>query len=158
MTIPPTPVDPDRVGSVAQIIVASLMMGVILFAAVVLITPPQPAGDMAVLEYAALGAAGLLLAARAVVPGLLASAQVRQVMPTNPADLRQPLAGVYMSRTIIGGALLEGAAFINLVAYMINRHWSNIGMAGFLVIVMAVTFPSQSQFETWVDQVRRDHV
>lgn len=79
-------------------------------------------------------------------------------MPTNPADLRQPLAGVYMSRTIIGGALLEGAAFINLVAYMINRHWSNIGMAGFLVIVMAVTFPSQSHFETWVDQVRRDHV
>lgn len=154
-------VGPDQVGRLSQIIAGALMMGVVMFAVIVLVVinpgPAQPVDNpgQPILTWMAAGMAAVMLGMRAIVPALVASAGTRQAL-ANGGDLREALAPVYQTRTIIGNAMLEGAAFFGLVSYLIERNWLSLCSAGTMLVVMAATFPSQSQFESWVEQTRRN--
>lgn len=155
------PVGPDQVGRISQIIAGALMAGVVLFGVIVLVVihpgRQQPFHDAGqpILTWMASGMAVVMLGMRAIVPALVASAGTRQALASG-GDLREALAPVYQTKTIIGNAMLEGAAFFGLVSYLIERNWISLCSAGAMLVVMAATFPSQSQFEGWVEQTRRN--
>jgi hypothetical protein len=67
------------------------------------------------------------------------------------------LAPVYVSKTLLSDTPLEGAAFFNGIAYIIDGHWMTLAVVFAILAMMAITFPSQSQFESWAEQVQRDH-
>lgn len=150
----------DQVGRMSQIIVGALMMGVVMFGVVVLVVVnPGAAGgakppQQPILTWMAAGMAAVMLGTRAVVPGVIASVATKQALASG-GDLRESLAPVYQTKTIIGNAMLEGAAFFGLVSYLIEHNWISLCAAGAMLVVMAATFPSQGQFEQWVDQTRR---
>ena len=67
------------------------------------------------------------------------------------------LAGVFQVRTIISVAILEGAAFANLMFYMVLEHspWS-LAMAGLLVAAIATKFPTAGGIADWCTRRARD--
>jgi hypothetical protein len=62
------------------------------------------------------------------------------------------LAG-YQTRLIQSLAMLEGVAFYALVDFMIEDRWEAFGIAMFLLLMMAVNFPTENKFKNWVRKV-----
>jgi hypothetical protein len=56
---------------------------------------------------------------------------------------------------ILRGALLEGAALFGVVVYFLNGSPIALGVAGANLVLMAMGFPSQSGFESFLERVRR---
>lgn len=149
-------VPPESAGRVAQLITAALIMGVVMFAGVaVTVQGGQPARP-GPLDAIAMGISGLLLPLSWVVPGLLRKSATSRLTVEEFEDLPGTLAPIYVQTSIVRNALLEGGAFLNLIAYLIGGNMLNLGVAGAMALSMAAMFPSQMAFESWVEQVRRE--
>lgn len=122
-----------------QIIVGAMAMGCVMFAIVVLtILQPQPVNGQPMIAYiaAAFGLAGLV--AGTVVPRVMAGSQ--------PAT-----AGGYQTSLIIGLALYEGAAFFNLVAYMLEGQMYSLAVAVVLIAAIVMSLPTVGGVQDWID-------
>jgi hypothetical protein len=143
-----------------MILVGALMLGLISFASIAIFvvqSTDQPVRPEAkILSFIGLGGAAVMSVLRFVVPGMISAAGTRRKPEQSPQDHRSQLAVVYAQKTLIGGALLEGAGFLNCVAYITSQSLLNLGAVALLLTIMAVTFPSQTQFENWADQIQRD--
>ena len=131
---------------VMQIIVLALAMGVATFAVVVLLViRPEPTEDDVLLGYIAVAAALLAVPIGLVVPRMIASRQSASL-------------ATYQTKLIVGAAIFEGAAFFNLVAYMIEGQTFNLATAAVLVVFILLQFPSVGGVQDWLDQRdRRRH-
>lgn len=63
-----------------------------------------------------------------------------------PDDTLQTKLSKYQTTSIIGGALLEGPAFIGVVATFISGNYFFLLFSVILVIVMYFYFPSKQKF------------
>jgi len=132
-----------------QIIAAALPLGVIVFALVAVVgigaLAQPPSGNIVSLVGVTFAAGAFV--AHLVLPNLIAprAATAQQHLP----DELKPY-GVYQLRMILKLALLEGAAFLNVVAAMIEHNWWSLGIAGLLVGWMLTTFPTQGRVERWI--------
>jgi len=132
-----------------QIIAAALPLGVIVFALVAVLglgALAQPSSGSIVSLIGVLFAASAF-AAHLVLPNLIASRAVatQQLLP---AEL-QPY-GAYQTRMIMKLALLEGAAFFNVICTIIEHNWWSLGIAGLLVGWMLTNFPTRTRVERWI--------
>jgi hypothetical protein len=133
-----------------QIVVAALICGVLAFAAIALaFTWQKPAGDP-LMSY---------IAAAFVVPIVVFKIPFREVMatvtrqnlpPEIAADKVKTLYAEYQVRTLVHNASLEGAAFFNIIVYIVTAVWWSLAVAVVLVAAMIVGFPSCSRFDEWV--------
>src|SRR5262249_22238156 len=67
-----------------------------------------------------------------------------------PSDAAK-LAMVYLQKTIIGAAMNEGAAFLAVVAYLLEATPYALALALVLVGGLALRFPRREAVERWVD-------
>ncbi len=67
------------------------------------------------------------------------------------------LAGVYQTSFIVGAAVLEGAAFFNLVVYFTGGQLYSIAVAGMLCMGIILLIPTRGRLERWVDDRLRQH-
>lgn len=162
-----------RVTRTMQIIVGALAGGVVMFfVAVLAITsgnPPKPP-DTPMLSYMALAAAPAAILVAMFFPGFVLRSQ-RQAMLAGQPTLQagstggrplpeaeqklMPFVGGYQTALIIRSAILEGAAFFCLVAYMIEgQTWSLVG-AGVLLLFILTGVPTRSRIEDAVERERR---
>ncbi len=134
-----------------QIIVAALAMGVIMFMAVVLTMLDKIAARDPFITYIALGFAVLMFAGWIIVPGIVAT-QARRAMAGLPrdADIVGQLAGVFQTRLIIASAMLEGAAFFNLIASMLEGQYVGLVTAVVLLLIIISQFPTRHRLEVWI--------
>jgi hypothetical protein len=162
-----------------QIIVGALAAGVWTFLAVALVLfldEPVNQGDEPFLSYLGIGCAVLALVAWGTVPGMIGG-RMRELIvagkadhltlkPFDSPDLGDvgPLGGIYQLRIIVGAAILEGAAFFNLVAYMIEQQMFSLAVAGILAVVIMASMPTYGRLESWVqselttiEQLRQMH-
>lgn len=153
----PSPIGPDQVGQTSLIIAGALIMGLVMFGAVAVVLRLGQSAELGLLSYLGTGLAVLMIFARLTLPAAMAAGQIRRIAAQPPADWRASLAGVYQSTVIVGNALLEGAGMFNLIAYFLHGHWLSLAVVGSLISLMAMTVPSQQQFEAWAAQVQRDH-
>lgn len=150
-----------------RIIVCSLAMGLAAFAGFILtMQPPQQRdGNLGPLMA---GFAGTIVLVRIIVPGVLFRVQRQKIaagtwpasgLPTPvPATDEGKLLLALQTKTIVGCALLEGAGFANLFAYMQERQWYNLLIAGLLCAGILVMFPLRGAVDAWLsDQVRWLH-
>jgi hypothetical protein len=133
---------------VLQIITIALITGVVVFGGIVVLVlgglskPPQ--GQM--LSMGGVAFAVIAFVMHLVIPEIL----VKQAIKTSnnqPASL----VGLFMTKTIIASALLEGAAFFNLIALMIEHNWWSLVVVGGLVLWMAAQIPNVIRTEHWVE-------
>ncbi len=63
---------------------------------------------------------------------------------------------VFVTRTIVGSALLEGGALANLIAYMLEGQWFSLVLGIVLALGIAAGVPTRDGVESWVErQLRR---
>jgi hypothetical protein len=155
---------------VIQIIVAALILGVLFFFAIVVglhasgeQDQPPVAGQQVLITYVGILAAPGAVAMSMVIPGLIASHMRQAVVSGNPPRWQSnvdnlaeigdagALTAVYQTRTIIRCSLLEGAAFLNLVAYMVESKTLSVGIVVVLLALLAVQIPTRSRVIDWVE-------
>lgn len=129
-----------------QIIAASLVVGVVAFALIAVFVVgalDEPPESMLISAIAA-GFAAVVFVLHLVIPPLVISQQAR-------AARGEQLYGVYLTKMILGLALLEGAAFFNIVAALIEHNWWSLAIAGGLAFWMLALFPTRTRVDHWIE-------
>ena len=146
---------------VAQIITIAMMAGVLAFAVVAAVMRRfQFDGQPDFLNWIAIGFAGVAFVLHYVVPGILVGTSLREIAPSDLTDSDREanfhrLFPLFQTRHIIACALLEGAAFFNLFAFLQSGYLWSFVAAGVFVVLMATRFPTQASCEEWIsDRVR----
>ena len=157
-----------------RIIVAALTAGCLIFMVIAIFMvqtgqAPAGGGDMPILTYMAVAWAGMAIVLRMVVPKMIESAGRKRIADGTwqaPAAGQQQaqiaqlverlgdagrLFAVLNTRTIIGGAILEGSAFFALVAYLVDRSSLALAAAIVLIIGVALHFPTRSSAVHWIE-------
>lgn len=154
----------DQQLRVMQIIAVALMMGVLMFLGVVLVMTQGDIfgqGNPGMLTMIAAGFAGLMIVNHLVVPALVTKAQLNKLNseesgPKDSDNTKDSLLAIYQTQLIITLALLEGAAFFNLISVMIEHHVISLIAAILLLGLMAVRFPSRTKVSWWVQDRLRE--
>lgn len=146
-----------------RIIAIGLILGVLVLASAALVVvhgggqPAQPQGQIVSLVMVGIVVAELVPFALVPVMVHAGSPQIQQAVTadsdSSDDESRVHLA-VYQTRTILRYALCEGAAFANLIAYMVEHNWWSLAVAGGLVFIMLAMFPSRIRLEHWLETQR----
>lgn len=131
-----------------QIIAMALPGGAFAFGAVAAFLVSsgfERSGTSPVISLIGLGGALISFVLHLAVP--------RKVAPVAPASspTLDDLYGVYLTRLIIGLGLLEGAVFLNLIAYLLEQNWWSLAVAGGLLFWMLAMFPTRTRVEQWIE-------
>jgi hypothetical protein len=145
---------------VLQIICASLIGGVLIFGGFVLLQPPQPPATEPVMAFVGAGFAAVGVMTWLLLPMLIDRAAAKRVAQTPQEDGRPAPEAVaaalmpqYHGRKIMSMAVLEGAAFMNLVAYWLEHLRWSLAIVGGLVLLMIVSFPTRGRLHNWAQSL-----
>lgn len=155
----------DRFTTTVQIIIGALAFGVLAFAIVVILMQPEQADadESGINSLMAAGAAVVALLMLMVVPKILQSNMRQSIVDGNflvkniPAPVATELGdfgsltAMYQVTLIVGAAILEGAAFYNLIAYMLEHQSINLLFAVGLLIAILFKFPTRGGIESWIN-------
>lgn len=132
-----------------QIIVFALAMGVVTFALVLLLVIGPGEREEApgkefepIISYVGLAVAGGCAVVGVVLPRVLA----RQMPAT---------AETYQTTLIIGAALFESPAFLNLTAYMLEGQAFSLAVAGVMLVFILLLFPTVGRVREWLETRQR---
>ena len=105
---------------------------------------------------------------RLFVPGLVVRSSCQRIADgTWTSGHRQPhmripetdegkLTAVFLTKTIIGAAILEGGAFANLIAFMLEGQVYSLVLAVLLPVRHSARLPHTYRLSEWLDtQLRR---
>ncbi len=163
----------DRSGLIrtGQIIVGALAAGVLFFLVIVigvLGSPMRPLDPQAVVSLVMAALAIACIPARLIVPVLIVNVGCQKIArggrtsPSHTVHATLPntdegnLLQLFMTKLIVGCAILEGAAFGNLVAYMLEGQLYSLALAIVCTIGMLAAFPTRSGVDEWLERhVRR---
>jgi len=142
-----------------QIIIGALTMGAIAFLGVAVfiqVSKPTELQGTPMLTYVLLGAAAMTaLGARTVVLTAVSGALRTRLADKPPADLRPEILAGWMTHKIIGAALVEGPAFLAIVAYLIEGQIVAAALGGVAIAGIAMQLPSESSARGWVEDMER---
>ncbi|NIN77957.1 MAG: hypothetical protein GTO26_09230 [Planctomycetales bacterium] len=143
-----------------QIIVGSLVFAVISLASVVLVVGDGEPAETPMVSYLSVLMAIACLVGGPLVAGHIARIGLQTwVQDTRTSPLAMPegsgkaslLANVYQTRLIVAAATIEGAAILNLVAYLLEGRTWTLAAAAVLLFVLLMQFPTSGRVETWVE-------
>jgi len=163
-----------------RIIVVALASGVAAFAVAAVVIRMQQAAAQAndadgLLTTLGIAAAPVALLLSRFLPGTIVANSRRQIAsgqygsagrPPAPQASGSPSSAaavdddaklfmVYQTKTIIAAALLEGAAFLNIVAFLLGGNLIALGVACLLALAIAAMFPRTSSVVEWIEGQRR---
>jgi hypothetical protein len=148
MSPEPTTDDPaiTQVAVTCKIIAGALVFGVVAFAAVAVVLRLGQAPGGSLVSSVAAGLAAAVVVVRQVVLGVMGGR-------TGPSSMPGPIGALalYQTRMIVGLALLEGAAFFNIVSYIIEGQWWTLLVVAVLVAFMLAAFPTRTRLRRWVE-------
>jgi hypothetical protein len=157
----------DQRVRIVQIICASLIAGVVVFAAIAVgLVLSQGPGQGEGPPLVSLLAIGFLLPAVVswfIVPKLVINPQIERIAAGTwtpmaettsqaPATDAGRLLAIYQARIITANALLEGTAFFGLVAYVLEGRSFVLAVPFVAVALMMVTFPTRGRIEAWINE------
>lgn len=154
-----------------QFIVGAMVICALVLLIVAMIVPVESASLaddealMPILTYCAAGFAPLALCGSFVLPAVLTSLGRNQITKSERAlestgpklGLVQDaqLHGLYATITILRSAMVEGAALLAGVAYLLERQPVAAGVAVVLIFVLAFRMPTSARLEQWIQTQRR---
>jgi hypothetical protein len=151
-----------------QIISGTLAAGVVAFLVVVLVIngPPNAAADPGVVTYLSAGFFLVMLVVAMIVPRSIVQSQIADIargtwkppeqLPANydVTSESAKLLIVYQTHMIVRLAMLEGAAFFALIAYLLEGHWLALGVAIAALALLLSQFPTRGRLENWADHAQ----
>lgn len=167
MPVPTTPEQNAARLKVLQILWGSLVSGVAMFLVITLVIRSGK-GEIIVqkdmLDFSSmLVIAGVMmgllcLLAFFTVPALVVNTQRQALARRAPVDgetTTNDLLPIHQTQFIVGLALLEGGAFLNLVVFLIEGSPVSLGAAIALLLIMATQVPTRSGLDSWVERQGR---
>lgn len=147
-----------------QIIVGSLVAGCVFFVGVVLFVSGEvaAAGESPLVSYVAIAFAVMAVLARVAIPRVLVAAGRQSILgergpeggqdetPDQSATVAR-LLQLLSTTTIVACAILEGATFFLLVAYLTERWLPVLALAVALMGLLALHVPSRSRAIHWIE-------
>ena len=153
-----------------RMIVASLAGGVVMFALVAIwmrLAGQQTPVERSVplLTMLALVLFPVALGASRLVAGIVVRNSRRQIAADGPSQAAAVGSGesqragalyaVFQTKTIIAAAVLEGAAFLSLFAFMLEGSPLGLVMAILLAAAIIAMFPSAARAADWIERQLR---
>jgi hypothetical protein len=154
-----------------QIIVGAMAAGVIMFMIVTLVVSAGEEGEppeTPMLTYMSLAVAPAAILVALLFPGVLVRSQREAILSNtalqpeagaSPAADAQPtrmlLVGGYQTALIIRTAILEGAAFFSLIAFMLEGQAWILIVTGVLLLFILSGLPTQSRVEDAIEREQR---
>lgn len=136
----------------SQVIVVALASGLGMFA-IVLLTQGGPIFNAPIGRLSWIGIAMVagMIPFSFLLPNVLSSVG-KTGFPAHSTDSEryQKFYQRYQVQLIIGCAMLEGAGFLNLIAYQNERNPSSIGLAGVCVLLILARMPTRSKVQNWI--------
>lgn len=132
-----------------QIIAGALIMGVVMFALITTLAlgALNEAPTNTIIAYIGAVFAAVSVAVHLFVPEAMAAAALKA---SSNRDV-ETLCGIYQTRMIVALAMLEGAAFFNVVALIIAHTWWSLVIAGALLLLMLARIPTRTGVEHWIE-------
>ena len=146
-----------------QIVIAALSFGVASFAVVAIVIralDPQPRGDAGVLSLVGYAMAPIALVLSRVMQAVVVKGSRKQIIagtyarPTGSlAEFgeRGALFTVYQSSLLVGGALLEGPAFVCITAFLLEGSWPALVLAAGLLLALLAMLPRTERVTQWIE-------
>jgi hypothetical protein len=155
---------PNKAGAVRvlQIITFALAQGVVVFGVVVLfLNGAAVNGQPEILTWTALGMAGLMIVMHFVIPPVFSRAALSGLKAADLKDKSEDgifelIGPAFQTQHIVACALLEAAAFFNLIAYMIEKSLYPLVAAGVLIALILIRMPTTTRIEFWVSDRARE--
>ncbi|TXT21958.1 MAG: hypothetical protein FD138_3880, partial [Planctomycetota bacterium] len=168
--------EPDKALFTMRIIAGALIGGVVMFAGVASVVvfsqvpaaqpggqpPAGPQNGSEILMYLAMALAAVAAVMSFVVSNLVSAAGVKGVArmaqdgtATGPKELFGRLLAVAQTKMIIAMALVEGAAFFNLIAFISTKSLIPPAVVGALLLVMTIHFPTKLKLARWLEDQQR---
>lgn len=156
-----------------RVIVAALALGPTIFLAIVLAIGPMAVAGQTLITWIALAFAAVAVVLRFVVPQFAVRAACGRIcrrettinnlaqMPVMATLIQQvgdagQLVAVFYTRTILAAALIEGAAFFLIIAYLIEGSPWALGAAIAMIVAIALHIPMTGYTAGWIaDQLRQ---
>ena len=139
--------------------VQTCALPILMFFVVVLVLRGDQAAGQPMITYLAAGVAVMSFAASLIVPQVMAgpvrqsiaagSAPSGASLPEEIGDVGR-LGALYQTRVILAGALLDGAAFFNTIAYLLEGQVLSLLVTIALILAILSQFPTASRVENWV--------
>jgi hypothetical protein len=129
-----------------QIIWFAMLAGVSTFAVVAVFLHREAPANLVLSRFL------LFFAPASILMSFLVTA-IRRVLPelrSEDAEVAYPrLVAFYQTTLIVALALLQGSAFFALVAYQLEGVWWALAIAGIVVFLMLLHFPTLGRVEAW---------
>lgn len=158
-----------------QIVIGALSFGCLplLVIAIFVSQNANNAVDQPMLTYIALAMAGMILGVWTFLPGVIVSQGRKEIQrkllsPTEKASDKsaddkvekekskaQGLFGLFQTKTIIAGALLEGAVFLLLIAYLVEHNIFSILAAVAMLLLLTAHIPTIGRVTNWIENQMR---
>jgi hypothetical protein len=141
---------------VLQIIVGAMAIGVATFLiiAVTVMNPKEPNKDLLpVLTFASLGMLLMGGVGSFILPRLMISGARKKM--TEEGVSQNGLLAALQVKTIVACAMLEGAAFMSIIAFIIEGRWWCL--AGALLMLLGILYhmPTVARVQSWMDEQTR---
>ena len=143
-----------------QIVVGAMILGVVTFAVVAWII----GRDKAHFNLSIMAIVGIVFAASSLPMAVILPGVIRQNVDAQARDnsggqegsdrMDTIFAGI-QSSTIVRFALLEGAAFLNVIGFMVDGASICLVVAGLLVVVMGAMFPRADLITNTIEEELR---
>ena len=90
-----------------------------------------------------------------IIPGVIAKQQLKKTAEnglggTDEESQSFKVAGIYQTQLIVALAMLEAAAFFNLVAMLVEKNGLNLIVVVVLLSLMLMKFPTRTKVSWWV--------
>ncbi|MCA9197024.1 MAG: hypothetical protein KDA87_05770 [Planctomycetales bacterium] len=139
------------------IIYISLIMGISMFAGFALfVRRDDPWGQAELLGYLGLAFAFVTIVLHLIVPSFVSATSIKQLdreafLALSADQQDEQLSVIFQTSKIVAGALLEGGAFFNLIAFLTEGGSINLLMAGVLLLNLILGFPTPNRIDHWLE-------
>ena len=155
---PKSPTTPASLG-VLQLIVGMMTAGVVALLVISVVvhsaddSPKEPL-PVPVLSYLAIACAVAALSARAVVPNLMGAGAIKKVAASESNTEAETFVfrSIFAARTVIAVAIIESAALLAGIAYLIEGTLLSLAVALVMVVVLALHFPRRAGRDDWISR------
>lgn len=141
-----------------QIIVVAIFSGAATFLGIALALGSGISSDEWLLSYLALAAAFVCALLAIIIPSMIVAQLTRverqeEPLPNSSPETKDPFASLLalnQTRIIVRTAILEGAAFLCIIAYFSEGHRITVVAAVALLVLILLQFPTLFGVEAWV--------
>ncbi len=140
---------------VAQFIPFALVTGLGMFSAIAFLGADEFDWQPGMMTLIGLGCMLAAIPVSWIVPTTIISAQIRTELSSGNSAVPDPalyekLGGFFVTRLIIGCALLEGAGFLNAIAFQMEKNPLSLAAVAVCIALILVKFPTTRQVQKWI--------